>query len=462
MFNWSRNPDNRYLSTFFDRNSQSPQQRMEMLDLYYSCNDLYENEAQMAYWRNEWLEAIKPLRTPVHRSVDFYAAKLCQGSPNVQVSSKNQATMDAVDAILKNSNFMGQKSGMLRKNALYGNTFLKSVFNGEKVYFTKLDAKNVTDFEEDERGYLKWIRIDVKMPDGQWYTEYWTMDGSGYVAIYNHRFTKDTPVDQLGIPTETHFLEEYGIDYIPIIHAKFVDADDKWGKSCVDHVIVKIDELNREVTNLVELMFQNKAYWAVTTGVDKDGISIPTPEWENLSDDDAFKMGLSKTAILKFPGADAKLSIPDFSWNEFLAITKDAIEDIERDLPELRYYNLRESDLSGVAIKTMLAGAIDKANEAQDNFVEALIKSIKICLSMGKFFGLFPSSIGNYDAGDFDMEIEFEEIIPAASNQEQANVLQTLTSAGIPLPVAMRKAGFSEDEISEAVSLLRPASPVTN
>lgn len=460
MFNWSRNQDNRYLSSFFDRTKQTPQQRMEMLDLYYASNNLYQTEEQLAYWNNEWLESIKPLRTPVHRSVDFYAAKLCQGEPIVQVSSGKKSTKNAVETVLRDSNFQGQKSGMLRKNALYGNTFLKSIFDGEKVYFTKLDAKTVTDFEEDERGYLEWIRIDVKTDDGMWYTEYWTTEGSGYVATYTHRLSKDTPIENLGRPVETHFLEEFGIDYIPIIHAKFVDADDKWGKSCVDHVIVKIDEVNREVTNLVELMFQNKAYWAVTTGVDKDGISIPTPEWQNLNDDDARKLGLSKTAILQFPGANATLSVPDFSWSEFLSIVKDAIEDIERDLPELRYYNLRESDLSGVAIKTVLAGAVDKAKEAQENFVDALMKSIKICLSMGKYFGLFPSSIGDYDSGDFEMSITFEEIIPASTNQEQANVLQTLRQAGLPLSVAMRKAGFSEDEIDEATNTV-VASPTS-
>lgn len=448
VFNWIRNSDGRYASSFFDRKNQTPQARMEMLDVYYSSNDLYEEEAANAYLMDDWLEAIKPLRNPVHRSVEFYTAKLCQGSPKIQILNKNEQTLKAVQTILSNSNFAGQKSGMLRKNALYGNTFFKANFNGEKLYVSKLDAKTVTDFVEDERGFLIWIRIDVKLDDGSWYTEYWTTDGEGYVAIYNHRMNTSTPIDQLGDPVETHFLSEFGTNYIPIIHVKFTDVSEKWGASCVDHALTKIDEANREITNLVDLMFQNKAYWAVTSGVDKDGLAVPTPDWDTLSDEDAKKLGLSKTVLLKFPGANATLSVPNYAWSEFLAIVKDSVEDIEKDLPELRYYTLKESELSGVAIRTLLAGAIDRAKEAQENFVEGLIKIIKICLSMGRFYGLFPSAIGSFDSGDFDMSIEFAEIVPSSSQSDKISALAQLANVDMPLNVKMMLAGFSAEEVN--------------
>lgn len=450
LFNWTRNSGGRFASTFFDRNKQSPQDRMRMMDVYYDNNDLYEKEAVTAFWFEEWLEVMKPLRTPVHRSVEFFASKMCQGLPKVEVLNKNPQTLEAIQKILADSNFNGKKSSYLRKNALYGNTFFKANFDGEKMYISKLDAKTVTDFEEDERGYLKWIRIDVPLDDGRTYTEYWTVEeGEGYVAIWYHRMGASASLESLGDATESYFLYEFGTTYIPIIHSKFVDNDEKWGKNCVDHVMTKVDEVNREFSNLADLMFQANPYWVVTTGVDKDGIALPVPDFEELSEDEQKKLGRSKFKVLRAGGATAQLSIPDFAWGEFLAIVKDSVEEIEKDLPELKYYTLKESELSGVAIRTLLAGAIDRAKEAEDNFVEALKKIIKICLSMGKFYGLFAAMIGEFEDDDFEMSIQFEEIIPSLSKSDKITALGGLKDiAEMSLQTKMTLAGFSAEEIA--------------
>ena len=34
---------------------------------------------------------------------------------------------------------------------------------------------------------------------------------------------------------------------------------------------------------------------------------------------------------------------------------------IKQDLPELKYYDLKENELSGIAMRTLLAGALDRA-----------------------------------------------------------------------------------------------------
>lgn len=448
FFNWSRNRDGRFTSAFFDRSKQSPQQRMEMLDIYYDNNDLYEDESSTAYWLEEWLETIKPFRTPVHRSIEFYASKMCQGKPKVQVLSKNNQTLASVEQVLADSNFMGQKGGWLRKNALYGNTFLKCNFNGEKTFITKLDAKTISNFEEDNRGYLKWIRIDVKQADGKWYTEYWSTDGEGYVAIYKNHMNKDTSIEQLGTPDEFHFLEEFGTHFIPIIHIKFKDVSEKWGRSAVDHAVTKIDEVNREYSNLADTMFQADGYWVITTGVDKDGISIPPPDFEELTDEQAKILAKSKTKMLRVGGADAKWSVQDYAWSEWLAVVQSTIEEIEKDMPELRYFTLKEVD-NASALRTLLAGAIDRAKEAEDNFVDGLMKAIKICLSMGKFYGLFPASIGEFDRGDFDMSLAFDEIVPSHSQQDKATTLAMLKDVpNLPLAIAMQLAGYSAEEVA--------------
>jgi Holliday junction resolvasome RuvABC DNA-binding subunit len=58
--------------------------------------------------------------------------------------------------------------------------------------------------------------------------------------------------------------------------------------------------------------------------------------------------------------------------------------------------------------------------------------------------------IGNYESGSFEHSILVPEMFPTTL-EEKANTLQMLVSAGLPLTSAMKKLGFSEDEIIEAL-----------
>lgn len=451
FLNWNKDTSGRYISSFLDWGALSQHQRFELLDLYYNNNNLYEKEAMQAYWFDEWLEPIKPYRNPTHRSVEFFASKLCQGTPKISVTSKNAQVEQAIQQFLDWSDFNGNKRVMLRKDSLQGNLFVKIYFDGEKVYQEALETEYVTDFKEDSRGFLTEIRIDIPIENNMTYTEYWDAV-DGYMAIWEHHLGTNAKLEQLGDAKEYHFLSEFGVDFIPIVHTKFNGTGSKWGKSCVEHAIVKIDEVNRKHTRMSELLFQyNKPIFGVTSNSrDDSGRPLPIKRL-TAKNIDANKDDTN--LFMYVEGADIKSLIPDLHWADVLAILKSDEEELEKDLPELRYFTLTENQASGIALQTLLAGAIDRAKEAQENFNNAQERANEMALTMGKFFGVFPSSIGSYEKGDFKHSISFNEIIPSSTTADKATTLAQLANAPeMSLAAKMALSGYSQDEIDMATS----------
>jgi hypothetical protein len=445
FFNQSKNSQGRYVSSFLRWNSLTRREKITLLNEYYDNNGLYEKDAYNAYYFDEWLEAIKPYRNPTHRSVEFFAARLLQGSP--KITAKNENVRASIQQFLGWSNFDGVKRAMLRKDALQGNLFIKVLFDGEKIYQDALEIETVTDFEENAQGILTRIRLDVPIEDNKIWTEYWDAQ-DGYMAVWIHsNHSTDNKLENLGDPVEFHTLQELGGDFIPIVHIKFNSLGDKWGKSCIEHAIVKIDEVNRKHTRMSELLFQyNKPiFGVVSSGRDENGRPYPVKRITR-SNVDANKD--ETNLFLYVEGADIKSLIPDLNWAEVLSILKSDEDELEKDLPELKYYTLKENQTSGIALRTLLVGALDRAKEAEENFIQGQERANLMALEMGRFYGLFPNG-----GDDFAHSISFEPIIPNQSPTEKATALSTLSAVeGLTLEAKLKLAGYSQDELEIALN----------
>ena len=71
---------------------------------------------------------------------------------------------------------------------------------------------------------------------------------------------------------------------------------------------------------------------------------------------------------------------------------------------------------------------------------------------IGNWMGIFPATLGAFDNGDFEHDKTLDEMFGEGINS-RSTTLRMLTNAGVPLAVAMRKPGFSEEEIEEAVPI---------
>jgi hypothetical protein len=437
--NFPKNSQGRYITDFFpDWTTLDQLSRYDWLTKFYDANNLYTEICKLAYYQDEYLEPIKGLFTPAHRSVEFFASKLCQGSP--RITAKNQSIVEPINQFLDWSNFDSQKTVAIRKDAMLGNLFKKVVVSGGKVYEEILEAEYVTSFTKDARGFLLTFRMDI--PDGnKWITEYWTCDpedGQPYYASWNNSFGPSAKLSQLGNPNEFIFLSQWGIDFVPIVHIQFRNVGKQYGMAAVEHCVDKIHELNRHGTILHQRMFRdNKETMVITSMIDGKGMKL-TPK---VSAEE--KEGI-RYYMIDGGGMDTKDSKINFAVH--LDVLKHYEEELTKDLPELKYYNQDlSSNLSGEALSKLLAGAIDRGTEAQKNFVTEQVKLNQMALTLGRNAGLFKFN-GEFDNGDLMHTMEFAEILPSNSLKDKAAILATLP-VDIPLPLRMSLSGYSQEEI---------------
>lgn len=446
----------------------------------YDYNNLYD--ALYALYNND--DAIVPddttrrLRTVVNRSVEFYASKMIPGKeikvlayiggeqPTEGEENPNQELINAIEQIIKDSNLANNKAPMIRGFSLYGDSFIRVRGDKEKTYLEDISPFYVTDFSEDSRNFLTYLRIDIQVLDDNDmpanYTEEWDLDTQTFRS-WQGQTTRTTPIDELGSPKEVIAFSELGIDFIPVVHTKFRDNGDPRGQGCVYHALDKIYEANRVATRLHDLLFAFGEPVFVASANDKDaqGRPLPPPRVSTDTASAPVPSGASITGVIgqifgrmiSLPGM-AKIDslIPDVDYADALAILNAQMDELEKDLPELRWYALtptEQSAMSGAALRTLLGAAVDRANEARNNLLASLSRAFEMALTIGIYNGVFPSSLGTFDSGDFDHELQVDSAW-GESVSDKADIMAKLTGGGMPAKAAMRLAGFTEAQVEEA------------
>ena len=424
---------------------------LEQLKSYFLSNGLYDPSTSMAHYLGGWSEAMKSLTTCANRVVEFYVGKLEPGMipEAMPIITDYPVIVEPIQQIWAWSSFATNKPVVLREYALYGDMFIQSRVSADRkrVYHKYYAPMYVTDFTEDIRKNITYIRVDI--PNGKTtYTEIW--DGDGYRIWNDQPYGQGADEQFMGDPDQADTLASLGIDFIPFAHAKFRDIGQDWGVGCFVHAMDKIDESNRMATRLHQMLFRyNKPLWAMmANAVDSTGKPLPPPQ---LPAGSSGKAEIGDDDWLSLPGmSKAEALVPNIQYGAALDILKNQAEEIQRDLPELTYANLKGmTNISGVAIRELMADAIDKVVEARGNFEAALVKADKHALTMGKELGMFPD-IGSYDAGQFDHAFKRREVMPI-SEDERANTLATLIKATVPLKLAMQIVGY-EPEIIESIT----------
>lgn len=441
------------------------------LEFYYYNNRLYTLLQQDLFEHSIWVEGMLPLRNPAHRVVEFYVAKLWPGTlPDalpIVTSGQKQALTDAIQQVWKWSNWGRKKQVAARWFAIYGDMFIKVVGKadedgqGGRVYFRNIKPEYVTEMREDDRDYLEYIRIDVpqKKKVGQnmvdyYHTEVWDKRLQLYRRWENEKGF-DVETERLGQPAEEIGFSEFGIDFIPIVHAKFQDTGEERGIGAYVHVLDKIDEANRMATRLHQLLYNyNDVTFAVSAN-DKDPLGRPMPaprlvlDGEEQKDNGITSIGRGMK-VARLPGMSTLQSlVPDLKYDAALKILQDQMLELERDLPEMAYSRVREygMELSGRAIRLLLTDAIDKLLEARGNAEAALIQADEMAMTIGQKLGLF-KGLGSYEAGDFEHSFAARPVIDL-DELEKAQTIKTKVEATIPLRTAARQQGWTEDQITQ-------------
>ena len=429
-----------------------------MLKAYYLNNGVYEVLDALMSGLGVRTQELRPLRNPAFRTVEFYAAKLWPGSlPDaLPIITDNQAIVEPIQQVWAWSNWGSEKQAAARWFACYGDMFIKVATrdnvlgNPQRVFFQNLEPQYVTEFDADERGYLTYVRIDIPRQRRTGdevkpyiHTEAWTKE---QYRQWEHEKGSTTPLSQLGTPVMDMPTSEFGIDFVPIVWQPFRNIGDERGLAAITPVLDKIDEANRQATRLHQMLFRyNRALWAASANaMDAQGRPLPPPRLGDASSDNT--LDVDDDTIIRLPGQATLTSlVPAINYEAALAVLNDQMAEIQKDLPELAYYELRGRDVSGVAAELLLGDAIDRLLEARGNAEAALVRADAMALTIGQNAAIW-EGMGSYESGDFDHKFAPRATIPLPE-AAKAELVTKWVQAGVSLTTALRRVGWSEDDL---------------
>lgn len=436
-----------------------------ILRAYYFSNGMFDLIEDVLRRQGVGKEALKPLKNPAYRAVEFHAAHMWPGAlpAALPIMADRDEIIKPIEQVWQWSNWASGKQVGARHSALYGDMFLKvaQTKDRRRVFIQTIEPEHVTDFDTDERGFITYCRFDVPMlrrdPNGgrtepYLHTEEWSKQ-TGMFRVWESEsaFTsfQITDASMLGEPKTNMPIEEMGIDFVPVVHAKFMDIGEDRGMGCFVPALDKIDEACRQATRLNQMLFRNLGgTWALrSNSVDGSGRPMPPPrinDTDGTTDDDGT-ITLGDDKMVKLPGLSELMSlVPNIDYGAALNILKDHMLELEQDLPELVMYRISESgNLSGRAVRLMLAPAISRLTEARGNAESALIRANQMALTMGANANLW--DVGTFEGGDFEHGFEERDVLPndelerAQAQQADGAALSAYVSAGMPLEVAVQE-----------------------
>jgi hypothetical protein len=443
-----------------------------VLRAYYQSNAMYDILRDVLRRQGVWAEALKPLRNPTYRVVEFHAAHLWPGAlpEALPIVADNEAIIDPIEQIWKWSNWASTKQVDARHLALFGDSFIKVAQNDDqsRVFFQMIEPEHVTDFDADERNNLTYCRFDMPMlrrlPNGKTqnyiHTETWDTNTGLYRTYESENTFEQTSIEELGAPKLEAEIASFGIDFIPVVHAKFADIGQDRGMGAVVPALDKIDEANRQATRLHQMLFRNlEGLWALeANSVDAAGRPLPPPRINNTdgTTDDNGRVSIGDDKMVKLPGMSKLVSlVPQIDWAAALSVLQDQMKELEQDLPELVAYRVSESgNLSGRAVRLMLAPAISRLEEARGNGEAAMIRADQMALTMGQNAGLW--DVGSFDAGDLEHCFEKRDVLPtdelerAQAQQADGTALGAYVTAGFTIEQAVIEVlGWSEEKAAQ-------------
>ena len=179
---------------------QHPRELYRLLYAYYLNNGLYEDLQLMLSNEGVWKEALRGLRNPANRVVEFHVSHLWPGQlpEALPLKADNQRIIEPVHQLWQWSNWSAQKQVGARRFGNFGDLFIKVVQKNNaagqpvSVYLQLLDPQYVSDFDKDERGFVTYIRVDVPRTrrteddiETYTHTEVWDKAGQSY-RVWEH------------------------------------------------------------------------------------------------------------------------------------------------------------------------------------------------------------------------------------------------------------------------------------
>lgn len=511
------------VSDYYGRWETQPE-RYDVLDAYRQNDDLYGR--LRTELRLKGYVGYQSARNPSNRLIELYAAKLTDSllehldtEPSLPDDASEgtapalRASLDP--AVLKSlilqvhewSNWPDKMEVAGRNFSTHGDMFIKveNSEDGKRVQLNLLDPRVVADdFQKDARGFFTYLRLDIPQEERdlneedeiRYYTrtEIWDKSVGQYI-VYEHEEAPGRPIADLGLPVVFALLTATppdnpntawtGYDFVPVVHRKLKDTGESRGEAAFEHALDMIDTANWLATKLHGILFP-KITWKGTRQPGPGGTTLGPFRLETEDDDDEAISRLTtpeqesysvveiegERTLLLPSGADMQPMVPDLDFASHLAALDAHLKELEKDLPELAYYRLRDmNEISGRAARILLGDVIDRLGRARAKFEDAHIRAHKMALTIASVtnvpgFDVIPENA--YEDGLLEHRFKPYDVFPVSDIESAQGGLaeaQSLAAYKDLGPVIyakkLQEAGFSEADAQEIANAAPPAaSPV--
>jgi hypothetical protein len=464
-----------------------------VLRLFDLSNGLYDDLSRANVAIGRATAQVRAIRNPVPAVCDAWAAKLWPEP--LTLVTENAAIVAPIEQIYRWSNWRASRPKVARWTALYGESWIHVQADPllGRVWYEYLEPAYVTSFEEDARGYVQEVRVDipktVDADDAEYattsttrtHTEVWSAADQLYRRWETDGDACGRKLSDLGTPAETESLSAFGIDFVPFVRIPFSDSGEARGIGAVQRALEAVSEADLSATNLHAMVYQDaEGAWVVTAnGTDAAGRPIPpmqvaaaqptydalgrqTGNGTGVQSDGSITVG--KRSFWRLPGGYALQSVvPNIDFAGALAILQDHDTVLERLMPALAYARISEmsgGDLSGRAIRFKLTPFIDQVTGVRATALEKLEQADMMALTLGRVNGL-PGfdGLGSFDDGSFAHDFEPVDIIPlsdleeAQAEAQRAQAYATWETAGLPMVENLIRAGYTKQEATRLVRL---------
>lgn len=483
--NGSAYPYDRQVSARIEPVELPPAAMYAVLRLFYLSNGLYDDLAHANVTVGRSTPQVKAIRNPVPAVVNAWQAKLWPEPLTIQ--AENAAIIEPIETVWRWSNWRAKRPMVAGWTGLFGESWLKVQASQElgRVWFEYLEPRYVTAYEEDARGFVQYVRVDIPKTDDDGkaitHTEVWSAAEQAYRRWETEGDAAARKLKDLGSPVEEIQFSTFGIDFVPFVRIPFMDVGEDRAIGAVQLALESVAEADLSATNLHAMVYQDaEGAWVVeANGTDPHGRPIPpmriaaaeptfdaqgrqTSNGTGVQDDNSVTVG--KRSFWRLPGGYTMKSIvPEIDYAGALAILQDHDTVLERLMPALAYSRLAEvggPELSGRAIRYKLTAFIDQVTGVRATALEKLAQADAMALTLGKVNGIGEfEGVGDFDAGDFEHGFEDRDVIPLSDLEEaeaesmRAQGYQTWRNAGLPDVEALQRAGYTKTEAARIVRL---------
>lgn len=403
--------------------------------------------AQLQTMRPKWYKRIRGIYNPTNRFVTLYQSKVYGGALDMQglidgaipIEQADQTLRKAIVQIWKWSNWQTNKSVYVQTGSKFGDVLLKVVDDTSRgrVRLEVIDPRKVVDLVTDEVGdvtyaYIEYERLDPETDRTYTYGEEITPE-----TFKTFRDGELHPYysDASGSPI-AEWDNEYG--FVPMALCQHSPTGLTWGQNGYHASLDKISEVNDQAA-LVNDQIRKviNPVWAIT-GAQKSAIELDTDR-ETIPTLHLPTGATIQALITPIDIANASLNI------------KDLLAELERDLPELALYRLREqASVTAPGVKAAYSDAIGRIQEARGQYDGTLVKAQQMAIAIGgyrRYEGFTAYNLESYENGDLEHFVGNRAVVPdELSLLDKVNVLNGL---GGTKKLVLQALGYPDDVIDE-------------